>query len=93
MDRGSVEYDIDACNAEYDDSETGVAAVSPLSESLTIYHADKKVVVHCRLVLIVIRGSVRSITGHGGEMKYRSLDQTLGLDMGQKEKLILSADS
>ena len=58
-----------------------------LSEYLTIYDADKNVCVHCILVFSVIRrskrGSVRSIAGHYGEMKWRRSDQTLRLSMGQ----------
>ena len=53
MDRCGVEYDIDACDAEYSSSETAIL----LSESLTIYDTDKKVLVHCRLVFKVIHGS------------------------------------
>ena len=44
-----------------------------LSESLTKYDTDKKVVVHCQLVLIVIlfcsHEKVGSIVRHGGVMK------------------------
>jgi len=74
VDRGNVEYDIDACDAQHNGSETGVARASLLS--LTIYDTDKKVVVHCQFVLIVIgrgkeRGNVGNITGHGGEMEWR----------------------
>ena len=57
----------------HDDSETGEAVANLLSESLTIYDTDKKVAVHCHFVFRVIivskRSSVRSIAGHGGEMK------------------------
>ena len=39
------------------------------SEYLTKYDTDNKVFVYCQLVKKVIRGSLRSIAGHGGEMK------------------------
>jgi hypothetical protein len=64
IDRGSVEYDVGAYGGV---SGPGQAKASILS--LTIYDTSKKVAVHCQLVLVVVRGNVGSITGHGDEME------------------------
>ena len=82
----NVEHDIDACGAEDHDSETGIA-IAELVDSLTIYDADKKIVVNCQFVLIVIVGSTGSIAGHDGGTKWRTRpDQNLKAKYGAANK-------
>jgi hypothetical protein len=64
INRGNVEYDIGTCG---DVSEARRVKVSVLA--LTTHDTSKKVVVHRHLVLVVICGSVGSITGHGDGME------------------------
>jgi hypothetical protein len=75
VDRGDVEYDIGAYDVGHDGLESGRETASVLS--LTIYDADKKVVVHCHLVLIIIRSSIERSTGHGGEIEWRRAGQSV----------------
>lgn len=64
---------------------------SRVSCPLTIYDADKEIVVHCHFVLIVIFSSVGSKTGHSGEMEWRRPDQSLRPSI--KQRSLLPADS
>jgi hypothetical protein len=86
VDRGDVEYDIGAYDVGHDDLETGRETANHLS--LTIYDADKEVVVHCHLVLIIIRSSIESRTGHGGEIEWYRRDQSVGPSIKQHSDLL-----
>lgn len=54
---------------------------------LTIYDANKEVVIHCHFVLVVVFSDIGSNAGHGGEIERRRPDQSVRPSIKQRSPL------